>query len=266
MTAGPPPPVPVHWAVLAGPLAAERAGSGPPIVFLHGFTQTGRSWRPIAEHLARSGHTVVLVDLPGHGGSGHVRADLRRTADMVAAVGGEATYVGYSLGGRVCLHLALMYPHLVTRLVVIGAHPGLDDDDERAARRDHDAAVAARLAAIGVDDFLAEWLGQPLFGRLTTDTADLDDRRRNTVEGLTSSLHMAGTGTQTSLWPRLRELTMPVLAVAGAEDAKFAPIAAQLAREAPHGRCVLVDGAAHAAHLERPDVVIGLLIDFVGSS
>lgn len=266
MIPAPPPPEPVEWTVETGPLAAERAGGGPRLVFLHGFTQTGRSWRPIAEHFVRHGYCAVLVDLPGHGGSGHVRADLRRTADMVAAVGGEAAYIGYSLGGRVGLHLALMYPHLVLRLAVIGAHPGLDDDDERAARREHDAEVTRRLRETGVDAFLAEWIAQPLFGGLAADAADLVDRRRNTIEGLASSLQMAGTGTQTSLWPRLRELAMPVLAIAGADDTKFAPIAAQLARQTLDGRCALVPGAAHAAHLERPDAVIGLLAEFLGSA
>jgi len=102
------------------------------VVFVHGFTQTGESWRTVAEQVAGAGHEVVLVDLPGHGASGNVRADLRRAADLLAATAGQATYVGYSLGGRVCLHLAIMYPHIVERLVLLGATPGIDDDDERA--------------------------------------------------------------------------------------------------------------------------------------
>lgn len=271
-TASPDPPTGVVWTATEGALGAEiaRPGARPSgttprdrLVFVHGFTQTGRSWLPIAEYFVRAGHEVVLVDLPGHATSSHVRADLRRTADLLAAVGGRAVYVGYSLGGRVCLHLALMYPHLVVRLAVIGAHPGLDDDDARSQRRDADAAVAARLRRSGVAAFVREWTTQPLFGDLRPSSADLDDRDRNTVEGLVSSLQLAGTGTQTSLWPRLRELTMPVLAIAGADDAKFAAIARQMVGSLPDGRCRLVEGAAHAAHLQRPDVVVHLLADFV---
>lgn len=262
-----PPPPPIAWAPRSGALHAVHAGAGTAgrIVFVHGFTQTGASWRTIAEHFVRQGYEALLVDLPGHGGSEHVRADLRRTADLVATVGERATYVGYSLGGRVCLHLALMYPHLVERLALMGAHPGLDSESERSARRDADDRAAERIRTLGVPSFVREWVAQPLFGRLVATADDLADRERNTVEGLVSSLQLAGTGTQLSLWPRLRELTMDVLAMAGADDAKFAPIAAQIATAVPRGRCELVPDASHAAHLERPGYVEALLDDFMPS-
>lgn len=269
-------PAPVEWVPVSGPLAAVQAAgvAAPPlpgahsrpadtIVFVHGFTQTGRSWLPIAEFFVRAGHRCVLVDLPGHGDSAHVRADLRRAADMLGAVGGTAVYVGYSLGGRVSLHLALMYPHLVERLVLIGAHPGIDDDDERAARRAADDVLAQHIHDIGVPAFLREWVAQPLFGGMTTADADLAERRRNTAEGLASSLRMMGTGTQVPLWPRLLELTMPVLAMAGADDHRFAAVAAQLADAAPRARSLLIPGAAHAAHLQRPDAVVSAIEQFL---
>ncbi|HNJ96906.1 MAG TPA: alpha/beta fold hydrolase [Ilumatobacteraceae bacterium] len=255
----------MNWQPLSGPLAAQRAGDhgAPAIVFVHGFTQTGNSWKPIAEQFVSRGHQVVLVDLPGHGESANVRADLRRTADMVAQLGGPATYVGYSLGGRVCLHLALMYPHLVRSLVLIGAHPGIADADERAARRASDDALADRLLEIGVPAFLAEWMALPLFGGFDTGDADRADRLRNTAEGLAASLRMAGTGEQLPLWPRLRELNMPVLALAGADDAKFAAVAEQIAAAVPMGRHLLIDGAAHAAHLQRPAHVVDAIASAV---
>ena len=250
-----------RWHPLAGPLAAEQCGpdGAERLVFLHGFTQTGDSMKPLAERFAADGYQVVILDLPGHGNSSGVRADLRRIADLVAAVGGPASYLGYSLGGRVCLHLALMYPHLVQRLALIGAHPGIDDDDLRAARRDSDDALAARIHELGVPVFLREWSALPLFGGFTLPEAEFADRCRNTADGLASSLHLAGTGTQTSLWPRLRELAMPLLALAGAEDAKFAAVAEQLAAAALDGEWQLIPAAAHAAHLQQPAVVYDVL-------
>ena len=255
------------WSPLVGALHAVHAGpaGAPRLVLVHGFTQTGLSWQPVAEHFVRRGYEVLLVDLPGHGNSEHVRADLRRAADLLASVGERASYIGYSLGGRVCLHLALMYPHLVERMVLLGAHPGLDSDDDRSARRDADDRVAARIREIGVPAFLREWVALPLFGALVPTAADLADRERNTVDGLVSSLQLAGTGTQLSLWPRLRELTMPVLALAGAHDTKFAPLAEQLAAAVPNGRCELVADSSHAAHLERPGLVTALIDEFLTS-
>ncbi len=246
------------WQPLTGPLAAERLGDhgAPTIVFVHGFTQTGNSWKSIAEQFVAHGLQAVVVDLPGHGGSAHVRADLRRTADMVSQLGGRGSYVGYSLGGRVCLHLGLMYPHLARSLVLIGAHPGIADADERMARRESDDALAEHLLDVGVEAFLSEWTALPLFGGFDAGEAERADRLRNTAEGLAASLHMAGTGEQGSLWPRLRELNMPVLALAGEHDAKFAAIAEQIATAAPSGRWQLVPGAHHAAHLQNPAAVV----------
>jgi len=250
------------WQPINGPLAAERQGrhGAPRVVFVHGFTQTANSWKPIAQQFADRGLEVVVVDLPGHGGSAGVRADLRRTADMIASVGGRGTYVGYSLGGRVCLHLALMYPHLVQSLVLLGAHPGIDDADERSLRRAADDALAEHLLDIGVDAFLSEWTALPLFGGFQLTDADRADRLRNTAEGLADSLRMAGTGEQLPLWPRLVELNMPVLALAGAHDAKFAAIAQQIATAVPTGRWALIPDAAHAAHLQHPVAVVDAIV------
>jgi len=265
LATSPSPWEPPRWRPLSGRLAAEQRGDdgAPRLVFVHGFTQTGNSWKPIAEQFVATGHQCVVVDLPGHGDSGHVRADLRRTADMIAALGGRATYVGYSLGGRAALHVALMYPNLVRSLVTIGANPGIDDDEERSRRRESDDQLAARMQEEGLEQFLRGWTTLPLFGGLTLSEADMADRLRNTVEGLSNSLRMAGTGAQGSLWPRLRELNMPVLAMAGADDAKFAAIAEQIARTVPRGRSVLIPGAAHAAHLQQPQAVVAAITELL---
>ena len=245
------------WRRLSGPLGAEQLGAegAPRMTFVHGFAQTGNSWKPIAEYFAANGFLVTVVDMPGHGNSAQVRADLRRTADMLAAIGGAGTYVGYSLGGRACLHLALMYPNLVKRLILLGANPGIDDAGLRADRRDADDLLAVHMNDIGLEAFLQEWTAQPLFGGLQLTADQQADRLRNTTDGLGSSLRMAGTGAQDSLWPRLRELNMEVLAMAGADDEKFADIARQIADAVPAGQFLLIPNATHAAHLQQPEAI-----------
>ena len=116
-------------------LAAATRGRGPRLVLVHGFTQTGRSWAAAADHLA-AGHEVVAVDAPGHGDSATIEADLPAGADLLGATGGRATYVGYSMGGRLCLHLAVARPDLVERLVLVER-----DGGDRRPRR---AAVTPR--------------------------------------------------------------------------------------------------------------------------
>jgi 2-succinyl-6-hydroxy-2,4-cyclohexadiene-1-carboxylate synthase len=247
------------WRRLEGRLAGWTCGQGPRLVFIHGFTQTSSSWKPIAARFAADGYEAIVVDAPGHGANANVRADLRRGADMVTALCGAGVYIGYSLGGRLCMHAALMYPHLVRGLALVGASPGIADETERAARRAADNKLADHIIEVGVETFLEEWLAQPLFAGLELDDDHVADRLTNTAEGLANSLRHAGTGAQGSLWPRLREMNMPVLAIAGELDLKFASIGRQIAASVPEGASVEVEGAGHAAHLQQPEQVFGAL-------
>jgi 2-succinyl-6-hydroxy-2,4-cyclohexadiene-1-carboxylate synthase len=240
-------------------LHVDRRGRGPTVVLVHGFTQTGRSWEPIAADLCTD-HAVVLVDAPGHGGSADVAADLVAGGGLLAAVGGRATYVGYSMGARLCLHTALARPDLVAGLVLLGGTAGIEDETERAERRAQDQATAARIEADGLAEFLVSWLAQPLFAGLTDEQAGVADRMENTAAGLRSSLELAGTGTQQPLWDRLDELTMPVLALAGQRDQRFTALAARMAEAIGASATVTtVPGAGHAAHLEEPDGFLAVL-------
>ncbi len=224
-------------------------------MFAHGFTQTFRSWLPVAEYFVHE-YEVVLVDAPGHGGSSHVEADLNSGAALLAEVGGPATYVGYSMGGRLCLHLALAFPAAVAALALLGATAGIADDDERARRKQSDDALADEIELIGVDVFLERWLALPLFATLPDHAKGMDDRRQNTARGLANSLRHAGTGAQSSLWDRLHQISAPTLVIAGEFDQKFTALGKELAIAigAP-ATFTTIQAAGHAAHLERPEAV-----------
>jgi 2-succinyl-6-hydroxy-2,4-cyclohexadiene-1-carboxylate synthase len=235
------------------------------VVLVHGFTQTVASWGPVAERLG--GHLeVVRVDLPGHGGSGGMRVGFEEAAGLVGEAGGVGAYVGYSLGGRLCLRLALERPDLVRALVLIGASPGITDPGQREARRDADEALARRIERDGVEAFLDAWLAGPLFSSLPAEAAGRDERLANTAEGLAYVLRRLGTGVQVPLWDRLGELGPPVLLVAGELDRKFAGIAREMAAAiGPSARVVVVPGAGHAVHLERPVETARLVEEFVAA-
>jgi 2-succinyl-6-hydroxy-2,4-cyclohexadiene-1-carboxylate synthase len=246
--------------VPADRLASERRGAGERIVLVHGFTQTGRSWRQLADELCGT-YEVVTVDAPGHGDSAVITADITDGAALLGATGGQAIYLGYSMGGRLCLRLALDHPALVTRLVLVSTTAGIVDDAERANRQAADETLAAAIERDGVDRFLQSWLAQPLFA--TLNEPDLEDRRRNTASGLASSLRTAGTGAEPGVWDRLGELSMPVLVIAGALDAKFVALAEQLATAIPNATLAVVADAGHAVHLERPDEVLRVVKAFL---
>lgn len=237
------------------------------LVFAHGFTQTSRSWDDLRGRLARAGITdTVAVDLPGHGSAATIARDLWGCADHLVDTGGPGVYVGYSMGGRIALHAALAHPTAVERLVLIGATAGIDDDGERASRRDADEALAERIAAIGVTRFVDEWLASPLFAGLDEPGAQREDRRRNSASGLASSLRLAGTGTQDPLWDRLHEVEQPVLVVVGAHDDKFRRIGERMVDGLPHATLRVVDGAGHSVHLERPVATAAALVDWLAAT
>ena len=244
-------------------LAAEQVGKGPPVVLVHGFTQTRRAWLPVA-HLLSGLNRFTLVDAPGHGGSGRVRADLWEGAALLGVTGGQAAYAGYSMGGRLCLHLALAQPELVERLVLVSASPGIDDPGQRAARRASDEALAQRIEAEGVAAFVDWWLAQSLFATLPASAAGREERLANTAEGLAGSLRLAGAGSQAPLWDRLSELAMPALVVAGDLDVTYVDIGRRMAgRIGDNAELVLIPGAGHACHLERLDAFCVVLADFL---
>ncbi|MGH9085807.1 MAG: alpha/beta fold hydrolase [Acidimicrobiales bacterium] len=240
-------------------LHADRDGSGPPIVLVHGFTQTRRCWGPEAADLARD-HEVVRIDAPGHGGSSEILAGLRTGARLIADQGGEATYLGYSMGARFCLHLALANPELVRGLVLIGGTAGIEGAEERAARKAQDLRTASRLRAEGLAAFLDAWLAQPLFADLPAARAFREERLENTVDGLVSSLEQAGTGSQDPSWHKLDRLEMPVLVMAGERDAKFRALAERIASLiGANATLAVVPDAGHAAHLEQPEAFLAIL-------
>ena len=228
----------------------------------HGFTQTAGSWETFARILRARLPDVetVAVDLPGHGDAPPpADADLWESADRLVTGGGIGTYIGYSMGGRVALHAALAAPDAVRRLVLIGATAGIEDPDERRARRNADERLAAHIESVGVAAFIDEWLTNPLFAGLTDATALRADRLRNTPAGLSASLRATGTGTQTPLWDRLGEIECPVLVLVGEHDAKFTGLGRRLADALPDAELVVVPDAGHSVHLEQPEATAAAL-------
>ena len=233
------------------------------LVVVHGFTQTGRSWDPLVP-LFGDHFEVVAPDLPGHGRRSDVHVGMDEAARLLGEDGGKGAYIGYSMGGRVALHLALARPDLVERLVLVSTSAGIEDDDDRAARREADEELAAAVEAEGVDAFLAEWLAQPLLAGLPPEAAGLDARRENTAAGLAAALRLLGQGAMEPLWRRLLELRMPVLVVAGERDDAYCIQAVHLGGWMGEvATLAMVPGAGHACHLERPQAFVDLVVPFL---
>ena len=246
-------------------LAAVRQGEVPTVLLVHGFTQVATSMAPLAVRLAAA-RRVVAVDLPGHGGSGAISADLDESAALVAAVadGEPFDLVGYSLGGRVALHAACRPPSNLRAVAVVSASPGIADPERRRARLERDVALAEALEADGdLDGFLRRWLAAPMFATLPPSRADLEGRRTNTVRGLADSLRRCSSGAQRWLGEELAKSDRPLLMVCGQRDDPYVAAARAVVDSGAPAALSVVPGAGHAAHLEQPRIVARLLDSFL---
>jgi 2-succinyl-6-hydroxy-2,4-cyclohexadiene-1-carboxylate synthase len=184
------------------------------------------------------------------------------TARSIGIAGRRSIYAGYSMGGRLCLRLALDQPELVRGLVLVSASPGIADAAERVARVEADELLAAGIERDGVDAFLERWLSQPMFAGVPNDAPGLSDRRRLTPEFLAACLRRLGAGVMEPMWHDLPRLTMPIMLVTGNRDAKYTIIANRmLERMHPGVTHIKLDGG-HALPLEQPAVLGGLITAF----
>jgi 2-succinyl-6-hydroxy-2,4-cyclohexadiene-1-carboxylate synthase len=241
--------------------AASSPNVAPTLVLLHGFTQTRQSWRLTVAELGPR-RRALAPDLPGHGSAAARPASFAACTGYVRALGGERfALAGYSMGGRIALHAALALGDRLDRLVLIGAGPGIADPAERAARRAADDALADRIEAIGVEAFAREWAALPLWEGQPerVRAAAHADRLRNTPGGLSAALRGLGTGVMEPLWDALPSMAVPVTLAVGERDEKFRAIAERMAAVLPRAEIVVVEGAGHAAQLERPAAVAALL-------
>lgn len=236
-----------------------------PLVLLHGFTGTPEVWTDVV-----GDRPSLRPQLHGHGrpavaGGRTFDEEIDRLASLVIETGATGAHlVGYSLGGRLALGLLARHEALFARATIIGAHPGLASQQERAERIASDERWASMLEMQGPDAFARAWTDQPLFASQTALPGDVrareDERRRShTPAGLASSLRAHGLGRMPDWSPHLERLRLPVTLVAGAQDGKFTRLAQQMGERIPTARVRLVDGAGHNVVLERPSALSALL-------
>ncbi len=257
-------------------LSRRLSGSSghPVVLFLHGFMGSSADWEDVVAAIEDRA-LCIAPDLPGHGGSlglapgsftieGSARAALHTLDELEVE---SPLIVGYSMGGRLALYLALRYPERCAGLFLESASPGLESGEERTARRTADGERARRLESGDLEAFLGDWYRQPLFSPLARDEEllrrTIAARRRNDPVELARSLRGMGTGSQPSLWGELEGLAVPALAVAGELDEKYAAISSRMAAIGPRVESALIPEAGHNVHAEAPAEYVALLGRFL---
>jgi 2-succinyl-6-hydroxy-2,4-cyclohexadiene-1-carboxylate synthase len=229
------------------------------LVLLHGFGGTHRAWDQVIGHLPAERWGPLALDLPGHGD----QVDAPRPIDFDGCVVSvlerspeRFVLAGYSMGGRIALHAALAAPERVSRLVVVSATAGIEDDSERAARSERDRLLADEIEQGKIERFVDRWRAQPMFAE---DPPEVDalaraDQLRNRPDGIAAAMRGVGTGEMRPLWGRLGELTMPVSILAGERDTKFHAPGRRMAELLPDATVTVVSGG-HVLPLENPAAV-----------
>lgn len=244
-------------------LAFSDMGDGDPLVLIHAGIADARMWEPQVDRFAGDWR-VIRPDLRGFGGTAHSDDGYRHATDLADLFGAlslpPAVVVGASMGGGVAIDLALEQPELVRGVVLIGATYGgfhfFEQDlfDQWSVLTDvYEAERLDEAAALETDI----WLGP----NASPETA------RTVVEMVRRSYdhgEIEEEESEPAASERLNELEIPTLILLGDEDrADITRAADELVNSIPHARLVSVAGAAHLPSLEKPDVVNGILADFL---
>ena len=253
----------------------EARGKGDPLLLLHGFSGAASTWDAIAQELADD-FQLVAIDLLGHGAS-DAPPDMPSyrmesvAADIIGLLGqlglAKPHLLGYSMGGRLALFLALRYPTLIHSLILESASPGLADEQARAQRRQHDNDLADKIEARGIAWFVDYWEKRPLWASQSDEQIrqQRNQRLANNPLGLANCLRAMGAGAQPNLWDALPRLELPSCLIVGERDAKFRRINQAMRAAMPKARLSIIPAAGHNTHLENPAAFRRELRSFIDS-
>jgi 2-succinyl-6-hydroxy-2,4-cyclohexadiene-1-carboxylate synthase len=247
-----------------------------PLVLLHGFTGDFTTWTSFSNSF-RKDSKVIIPDIIGHGKTESpdvlsryqiesAASDVKKILDKMEIK--QVDLLGYSMGGRLALTFALLFPDRVRKLILESASPGLATESERELRRMKDTELAHFISEQGVSSFVDYWEEIPLFSTMKRlPSAVLQkirgQRLNNSPAGLSNSLLGMGTGSQPSWWDKLDILTCEVLLLTGEQDKKFCDIAEKMKNKLKNCTWMVINDSGHAIHVEEPEKFGTIVSDFL---
>jgi pimeloyl-ACP methyl ester carboxylesterase len=243
----------------------EEAGSGPPLIWVHGFSCGLRSWDPQVQHFCASRH-VITYDLRGFGLSEAPESAAAYSQDISVAdlaallehLGiARAALGGLSMGGNIALNIALAHPGRVSALIIADTGAGSDNTEEWVAGAQRYAEAAERG---GVEAFADLACANPLFARYIEQGPDRERFIRSCLmthraRGIAHTARevLSKRPTIYSLEAKLRELHIPTLLIVGEHDTPCVKVHEFMARTIPGARSVVLAGIGHLSNLEAPE-------------
>ena len=243
-------------------------GSGPSVLFLHGFPLSLHMWDE-QEALAPR-YRIVRFDARGFGGSdvGDAMLTMARIADDAAVLIerlrlGPVILVGCSMGGYAALAFAHKHASLLRGLVLVDTRAGADSHEARKGRGDLAAKVMKEGAVAVLDAFLPKVVGETTRTSRADVIARLKDMMlRTSPQGISDGLH--GIATRQDSTPLLREITAPTLVICGEEDVITPRAEAEILQRGIKGaELVMIPKSGHLPSMETPEALNAALSSFL---
>lgn len=237
----------------------DARGSGPAVLFTHGYQASRAMWDAQLDALAPR-YRAIGWDLRGHGETSapddpeQYSHDLI-VGDMLALLKhfdtGSATLVGHSLGGFASLRFWLDHADMVRALVLFGSGPGYRDADARGKWN----AIAERFASS------VETKGLEVLQRARG--LEVKTAKHRSAKGLAHAGRRMLAQFDSRVMDAITDVDVPTLVIVGSEDEPFLGSSEYMAKKIAGARLVKVEGAGHAANMEKPDAFNASLLEFL---
>ncbi len=246
------------------------------ILLLHGFTGSAFDWNFLIPSLKKE-YNVYAMDLIGHGNSDcpdnpelyTIDPTISRTDEFISKfLGRKPVIIGYSMGGRLALSYAVKYPDKINGLILESATWGIKESNLREGRVDSDKKTAEFILSNDIEKFVDYWMNKNIFAsqkRLPGEQLKKikSQKMKNNKTGLANSLLSSGTGSMPPLHDLINKIKVPVLLLTGGLDEKFSQINSEMVKYLDNARHLIIRDAGHNVHLEKPEIYINVIMDFL---
>lgn len=250
-----------------GPVSWREAGSGEPLVFLHGLGGTRTAWGPQLRVLSDR-YRCIAWDMPGYGAAEPIEpltfpAIAQRLVDLLDVLQiDRATLIGLSFGGMHALHTALDHPHRVARLVLADSSPAFGIDGttrEEWTRARLDPIDRGGTPADGAEDIVDAITAVPLTGTIRVET--VASFGRITPRGFRAAVECLPTH---DVRDRLGEIAQPTLVIVGELDEETPLAYSQLLADGiANSELQVLSGVGHLSPTEAPERFNAAVSDFL---
>lgn len=239
----------------------EIHGAGQPLILTHGYSSTSAMWQGQVEVLSQN-HQLIIWDMRGHGQTTYpadqsLYSEAHTVSDMLAlldhiAPNKQAIVGGLSLGGYMSLAFYRLHPDRVSKLLIIDTGPGFKSDKAREGWNKTAHKTAENFEQHGL-----------------TPLQNASPERSKVTHRNAKGLALAARGMlaqrDNSVILSLPNIKVPAIVVVGSEDTPFLAASEYMKKKIPGARKAIIDGAGHAANIDRPEEFNQAILEFLGS-